>query len=113
MKIYTAQFRPERIYSNMKPKTIIFSIVLALLLVILFNNKEEATFWLFGDIRTSKLFIIGTFFLLGVITGGMLFRRKPSHPKEYSININPAAPETDDYLDSGLSEEDRKFLGKE
>lgn len=96
----------------MKPKSIIFSIIIALLIVILFNNKEEASFWLFGDIRTSKLFIIGTFFLLGVVTGAILFRRKPTHPKEYSISINPD-PEAEEYLDSGLSAEDRKFLGKE
>ena len=70
----------------MKPKTIIISVLLALLVIILFNNKEEASFWLFGDIRTSKLLILGIFFLLGVIVGGILFRRKPKHPKEYGVS---------------------------
>ena len=97
----------------MKPKTIIFGTITALVLVILFNNKEEATFWLFGEIRTSKLLILAVFFVLGVITGGIMFRRKKSHPKEYSVNnttvvdhaeVKTSSPYTD------LSEEDRKFL---
>lgn len=95
----------------MKPKTIISSIILALLIVILFNNKEEASFWLFGEIRTSKLFIIGTFFLLGVITGGLVFRRRSKHPKEYSVS-NSSHGDVE-FIDDGLTEEDRKFLGKE
>jgi len=100
----------------MKPKTVIFGIITALVLVILFNNKEEASFWLFGEIRTSKLFILGVFFILGVITGGIMFRRKKSHPKEYSINNTTAANSAD--VDnpaphSNLSEEDRKFLDRD
>lgn len=100
----------------MKPKTIIFGIITAFVLVILFNNKEEASFWLFGEIRTSKLLILGVFFILGVITGGIVFRRKKSHPKEYSINNTGTAnsPESDIPSSYGnLSEEDRKFLDRE
>ncbi len=100
----------------MKPKTVIFGIITALVLVILFNNKEEASFWLFGEIRTSKLLILGVFFILGIITGGIMFRRKKSHPKEYSINNTTATDSADadnptPY--SNLSEEDRKFLDRD
>ncbi|MEJ5055727.1 hypothetical protein [Sphingobacterium sp. MYb382] len=98
----------------MKPKTIILSIVFALLILILFNNKEEAVFWLFGEIRTSKLFIIGTFFLLGMVTGGIVFRRKNRHPKEYSVSIQGEPDEDDEFEpEDQLSAEDRKFLGKD
>ena len=109
----------------MKPKTIIIAVLLALVILILFNNKEESTFWLFGDIRTSKLLILGIFFLLGVITGGILFRRKKKHPTEYGIN-NPVyqprvetTTEEDNYIESpykpndGLSDEDREFLRRD
>lgn len=101
----------------MKPKTVIFGIITALVLVILFNNKEEASFWLFGEIRTSKLLILGVFFILGMITGGILFRRKKSHPKEYSINNTMAAehdtqPPVNEDPYANLSEEDRKFLDR-
>lgn len=100
----------------MKPKTVLFGIITALVLVILFNNKEEASFWLFGEIRTSKLLILGVFFLLGLITGGILFRRKRSHPTEYSINNTHMAEhhETENPSPySNLSEEDRKFLDRD
>ncbi|MBD1433692.1 hypothetical protein H8B06_12710 [Sphingobacterium sp. DN00404] len=100
----------------MKPKTVIFSIITAFVLIILFNNKEEASFWFFGEIRTSKLLILGVFFILGVITGGIVFRRKKSHPKEYSINNtttvdNPEIQNPSPY--TNLSEEDRKFLDRD
>ncbi|WP_146113660.1 hypothetical protein [Sphingobacterium gobiense] len=101
----------------MKPKTVIFGIITAFVLVILFNNKEEASFWFFGEIRTSKLLILGVFFILGVITGGIIFRRKKSHPKEYSINNTTAIddnPETQaPSPHTNLSEEDRKFLDRD
>ncbi|MCY4780458.1 hypothetical protein ORI89_12405 [Sphingobacterium sp. UT-1RO-CII-1] len=95
----------------MQIKNILFSIIAALVIIILFNNKEEATFWLFGDIRTSKLFILGVFFLLGVITGGILFRRKRTHPKEYSINNSQMDPSEN--TASNLSPEDQKFLERD
>lgn len=100
----------------MKPKTIIIAILLALVIVVLFNNKEESSFWLFGQIRTSKLILLGIFFLLGVITGGMVFRRKEKHPKEYGVtNPNPVTPahdsaEQNPYSTDHLSDEDREFL---
>ena len=100
----------------MKPKTIIVAILLALLLVILFNNKEEASFWLFGEIRTSKLLIIGVFFLLGVVVGGILFRRKNKHPKEYGVSNTIARQSEDvDFLDhgDGLTDEDREFIRRD
>ncbi|NGF57583.1 LPXTG cell wall anchor domain-containing protein [Parapedobacter sp. SGR-10] len=107
----------------MKPKTIIIAILLALVVIVLFYNKEESTFWLFGEIRTSKLIILGSFYLLGVITGGVLFRRRKKHPKEYGIS-NPnatetsaattsASPEQSPYSTSNLSDEDRDFIRRD
>ncbi len=101
----------------MKPKTIIFALISTVVLIILFNNKEEASFWFFGEIRTSKLLILGIFFLLGVVTGGILFRRKKATPKDYSINNSPNSEGQANTLDSpiseNLSEEDKNFLGKD
>src|SRR5690606_34306374 len=76
----------------MRPKTIIIAILLALVAVVLFKNKEESSFWLFTDIRTSKLIILGSFFIIGVVTGGIVFRRRKKHPKNYGIS-NPNIPE--------------------
>jgi len=101
----------------MKPKSIIIAILLALVFIILFNNKEESTFWLFGEIRTSKLLILGIFFLIGMITGGILFRRKNKHPKEYvdtnSIDNqidNNYTTENQEIANNNLTEEDKEFL---
>ena len=100
----------------MKPKTIVIAVVLALLAIVLFNNKEEASFWLFGEIRTSKLIILGIFFILGVIVGAIVFRRKPKHPKEYAVT-NSLSPEDDDqeYLgnNDGMSDEDREYIRRD
>jgi len=100
----------------MKPKTIVIAVLLALLAIILFNNKEEASFWLFGDIRTSKLIILGIFFILGVIIGAIIFRRKPKHPKEYAASNSLTPTQEDkDYLsnDDNMSDEDREYIRRD
>ena len=96
----------------MKPKAFISGIITAVVVIILFNNREEASFWLFREIHTSKLLILAVFFILGVITGGIVFRRRKRHPKEYSVNnshLDGAETEKSSPF-SNLSEEDRKFL---
>jgi len=99
----------------MKPKTIIFGFLAALVIIVLFNNKEEASFWFFGEIRTSKLLILGIFFFLGIIMGGILFRGK----RKKSTKIDEL--QDDEMIETGetsldhhshLSVEDRNFLGK-
>ena len=108
----------------MKPKNIIIAVLLAIVILILFNNKEESSFWLFGDIRTSKLIILCIFYVLGIITGAVVFRRKNKHPKEYGItnpnyqtpNHLPQEDETEQLqnnYDDGLTDEDREFLRRD
>ncbi len=100
----------------MKPKTIIIAVLLAFLAIVLFNNKEEASFWLFGEIRTSKLIILGIFFILGVVVGGILFRRKPKHPKEYTVSNPQVSIPDDTYLnpnDKNLSDDDREYIRRD
>jgi len=101
----------------MKPKTILFTFISTLVLIILFNNKEEASFWLFGDIRTSKLLILGIFFLLGVITGGILFRRRKKQSNDNTVSNTIHDNDENNTLTQSspyqLSDEDREFLDKE
>ncbi|MFD2555344.1 LPXTG cell wall anchor domain-containing protein [Sphingobacterium tabacisoli] len=107
---------------DMRPKTIIIAILLAIVVIILFNNKEESTFWFFGEIRTSKLILLAAFYVLGMITGGILFRRRKKHPKEYAIT-NPNIPTTvitdtdsttsSPYAPTALSDEDREFIRRD
>lgn len=102
----------------MRPKTIIIAIFMAVIILILFNNKEEASFWLFTEIKTSKLLILGVFFLLGVIVGAVMFRRKNKHPKEYGIsnpNYPPLNTEDQEFLrqDTDLTDEDREYIRRD
>jgi len=100
----------------MKPKTIIFGLIASLVILVLFNNKEEASFWFFGEIRTSKLLILGIFFFLGVIMGGILFRRRRKQPIEIDQlqdgEISGSGEVSPDPYPH-LSPEDRNFLGKD
>ncbi|WP_140939019.1 hypothetical protein [Sphingobacterium lumbrici] len=101
----------------MKPKTIIIAVLLAIVVIVLFNNKEESSFWFFGHIRTSKLLILGVFFLIGLITGGVVFRRKRVHPKEYGVTnhntaITPTPLDQHPYSPN-LSDEDREYLRRD
>ncbi|GHE35567.1 LPXTG cell wall anchor domain-containing protein [Sphingobacterium griseoflavum] len=99
----------------MKPRSIVFGIITAFVALILFNNREEASFWFFGEVRTSKLLILGAFFVIGMLTGGILFRRRRKRIEAAPMPANEDAPEEDRYRSpySNLSPEDRRFLGKE
>lgn len=102
-------------------KTIIVAIISALVAIILFKNTEQSSFWLFGNIFTSKLILLGIFYVLGIITGGILFRRRKKHPKEYAIS-NPNVyieeqaqdvPINSPYSTDNLSDEDREFIRRD
>lgn len=102
----------------MSPKTIITALLIALVAIVLFFNKEESSFWFFGEIRTSKLLILAVFYILGVITGSFLFRRRKKHPKEYGITNPSTSTEANTennnpYATSNLSDEDRDFIRRD
>jgi len=105
----------------MKLKTIIVAILSALTAIILYKNTEESSFWLFGNIVTSKLILLCIFYVLGIITGAILFRRKNKHPKEYGVT-NPNLPESNPieettnmnpYATSNLSDEDKEYIRRD
>lgn len=99
----------------MRLKTIFIAIISALTAIILYKNNEASSFWLFGTIYTSKLIILLIFYILGIITGGILFRRKNKHAKEYSISVikDQEAPEyglNQEMSGSNLSQEDKEYI---
>lgn len=110
----------------MKFKTGVIIALSAVTAIILYKNTEESSFWLFGDIVISKLILLSIFYFLGIITGGILFRRKSNQPKEYSVSNNQfnldhtnSREDTDKQLDlnpystSNLSEEDQEFIRRD
>lgn len=102
----------------MKAKTIISVVLLILLFIILLNNNEQTSFWLFKEIHTSKLVVLSIFFVSGMVTGGILFRRRDKHPKEYRIGapsperVGPVEENLSDRPDS-LSDEDKEYLRRD
>lgn len=103
----------------MKPKTVFTVILLILVFIILLNNNEQASFWLFKEIYTSKLIILSVFFVLGMITGAIVFRKRDKHPKEYRAgDPNEYIPPTTYHEDEGrrddnLSDDDREYLRRD
>lgn len=95
-------------------KTIFIISVSVLLTVVLMNNTEEISFWVFGDIRIPKLTVLGVTFALGLIVGFILGRprKKPiavasDNFELDQINDHSKSSET---VESRLSDEDREYL---
>ena len=96
-------------------KMIIVAILSAAAAIILYKNREESAFWLFGEIKTSKLILLGVFYIFGIITGAILFRRKSKHPKEYAI-ANPNVPQENHNTSAHntlMSDEDKEFISRD
>jgi len=77
------------------------------------KNTDEVNFWIFGDMRLSKLAVLGVMFGLGLIIGFLAGRpRKKTH----AVSFNTAEPLHDkdtDYIKNDsdhLSDEDRDYI---
>ncbi|MCF8453661.1 MAG: hypothetical protein K9G42_10680 [Pedobacter sp.] len=94
-------------------KTIIIIVVTVLVTIILMNNTDEVSFWIFGDVRLSKLAVLGVMFGLGLIIGFIAGRpRKKIQPD--SFNSEELLQDKDhDYTRNDadqLSDEDRDYI---
>ena len=87
-------------------KTIFVIAVTALVTIILMNNADEVNFWIFGEVKISKLLILGVMFVLGFIVGAIAFRsrKKAIKPNLNDEPVEPVAPT------SHLSDEDREYI---
>ena len=99
----------------MKLKTIFVAILSAITAIILYKNNDQSSFWLFGDIYTSKLILLFIFYILGIITGALLFRHKSKYPKEYSVNnrlqnLDETTNEPSNSSSTILSNDDKEYL---
>jgi len=88
----------------MSAKTIIIIISTVLVTIILMKNMDEVNFWIFGTYTLSKLLVLGTIFLVGVVVGWLLGRPKKKLPIELELNDPTIRPT------STLSERDRDYL---
>ncbi len=89
-------------------KTGFIIVVTALVTIVLMNNQDEVTFWIFGDVRISKLAGLAGMFGLGFILGAIALR-----PKKKPVNTFRVEEDEDEPLPKpsrNLSDEDRDYI---
>ncbi|HEY1062096.1 MAG TPA: hypothetical protein VGE44_10440 [Daejeonella sp.] len=94
-------------------KTIFIIVVTVLVTIILMNNTDEVSFWIFGDVRLSKLAVLGVMFGLGLIIGFMAGRPR-KRIKAETFNTAESLQDKDyDFVKDDpnqLSDEDRDYI---
>lgn len=94
-------------------KTIFIIVVTVLVTIILMNNTDEVSFWIFGDVRLSKLAVLGVMFGLGLIIG-FLAGRPRKRIKTETFNTAESVQDKDyNYIQDNpdqLSDEDRDYI---
>ena len=104
----------------MSVKQIIFSVILACLVLVLYNNRGEITFWFFTELKLSKLVLIGGVYTLGLISYPLIFKKKRKKGEhaygleddEFLADFDEQDDEPETFEDK-LSNEDREFLRKD
>ncbi len=94
-------------------KTIFIIVVTVLVTIILMNNTDEVSFWIFGDVRLSKLAVLGVMFGLGLIIG-FLAGRPRKKIQTVPFNDTDSIHDKDSvYIQNDsdqLSDEDRDYI---
>lgn len=87
----------------MSGKTIFIILCSVLLTLILVNNTDDMTFWLFGETKIPKLAVLGSLFFIGWLLGYLMGKSggKNDPTQQYT--------ELNDEVD-GLSETDREYI---
>ena len=95
-------------------KTIFIIVVSVLVTIILMNNTDEVSFWIFGDVRLSKLAVLGVMFGLGLIIGFMAGRpRRKIKPETFNTSEPLLHDKDQAYIKNDpdqLSDEDRDYI---
>jgi len=89
----------------MRAKTIFIIVITVLITIILMNNTDAVTFWIFGNVEISKLAILGVLFALGFLLGFMARGKRKRLEQEFTIEkVNPESQTNASYLDSSDGE---------
>lgn len=79
----------------MQAKTIFIIVVTVLVTIVLMNNQDPVTFWIFGDVQLSKLSMLVAFFALGFVLGFLARGKRKRLEQEFTIE-KAADPYLDD-----------------
>lgn len=89
----------------MRAKTIFIIVMTVLVTIVLMNNTDTVTFWIFGNVEIPKLAILGVLFILGFVLGFIVRGPRKRLEQEFTIEKPNLSTQTDTkYLDS--SEDD-------
>jgi hypothetical protein len=91
----------------MSAKSIFIIVLTVLLTVILMNNNEEMSFWIFGEAKVPKLGVFAGVFFAGWLIGFLMGRPK-STPKN-DVEDYPEAEEIRP-KNTLLSQEDQDYI---
>jgi len=85
----------------MRPKIILSIVITVLVTIILMNNTDTVTFWIFGDVQIPKLTILGVLFALGFLVGYLARGKRKRLEQEFTIEkANTISQQNDPYLNS-------------
>lgn len=85
----------------MRAKTIFIILVTVLVTIVLMNNTDTVTFWIFGEVEIPKLAILGVLFVLGFILGFIVRGPRKRLEQEFTIEKSNLQSQADaNYLDS-------------
>lgn len=92
----------------MSAKTISIIVLTALVTIILMKNMDEVNFWIFGNHSVSKLAVMGTLFILGVLVGWLLGkgRKKKDEPQTWEEEDQDPPLE----ISNTLNDEDADYI---
>jgi hypothetical protein len=95
----------------MSAKTVFIVIISVVVTIILMNNTDEVTFWIFGEAQVPKLAVLGVMFGLGLIVGFIAGRPRKKPPVVLESNLSSHHEnEVVDSKPNPLSHEDRDYI---
>ena len=95
----------------MRPKIIFIIIITVLVTIILMNNTDTVTFWIFGNVEIPKLSIRGVLFALGFILGFLARGKRKRLEQEFTIEkANPSVSSDDPYLNTDDTYSDEDYI---
>lgn len=90
----------------MRAKTIFIIIMTVLVTVILMNNTDSVTFWIFGDVQIPKLAILGVLFALGFLLGFLARGQRKRVEQEFTIQKPTTTDPAIGYGDTSPADDD-------
>lgn len=90
----------------MRAKTIFIIIMTVLVTIILMNNTDTVTFWIFGDVQIPKLAVLGVLFALGFLLGFLARGKRKRVEQEFTMQQSNATNQTATYDSENPSDDD-------